>query len=133
VGVARRSVPRSRVRSSSSSTCSNTRSSTGNGACNCAGNSASTGISNGATHHARTATMPESNLSYTLTYFDFPGRGEPVRLAFAIGGIPFENRTVTGAEFAAMKVPLAGEARADAWPSPSQCWPRPNPGPSRVY
>lgn len=36
----------------------------------------------------------------TLTYFDFHGgRGEPARLAFAIGGIAFEDRRFAGAEF----------------------------------
>ena len=40
----------------------------------------------------------------TLVYFDFHGgRGEPARLALSIGGVPFEDRRVTFAEWSAMK------------------------------
>jgi prostaglandin-H2 D-isomerase / glutathione transferase len=36
----------------------------------------------------------------TLTYFNFHGgRGEPIRLALHVGGIPFEDRRFAGAEF----------------------------------
>jgi glutathione S-transferase len=40
----------------------------------------------------------------TLVYFDFHGgRGEPARLALSIGGVPFEDKRVTFAEWSAMK------------------------------
>jgi glutathione S-transferase len=39
-----------------------------------------------------------------LTYFDFDGgRGEPVRLALHIGGIPFEDRRVAGKDWPALR------------------------------
>jgi len=39
-----------------------------------------------------------------LSYFDFNGgRGEPIRLALAIGGIPFEDHRVKGADWPALK------------------------------
>jgi glutathione S-transferase len=34
-----------------------------------------------------------------LTYFDIPGRAEPIRLALLIGGIPFEEQLVPFAEW----------------------------------
>ncbi|TXH89455.1 MAG: glutathione S-transferase [Rhodoferax sp.] len=40
----------------------------------------------------------------TLTYFDFNGgRAEPARLAFAIGGIPFEDKRFAFPEFAEVR------------------------------
>lgn len=40
----------------------------------------------------------------TLTYFDFHGgRAEPARLAFAIGGIPFEDKRFAFPEFAEVR------------------------------
>lgn len=42
--------------------------------------------------------------NYKLSYFDFHGgRGEPVRIAFSIGGIPFEDDRVPFAEWRARK------------------------------
>ena len=42
--------------------------------------------------------------NYKLSYFDFHGgRGEPVRLAFSIGGIPFEDDRIPFAEWGARK------------------------------
>ncbi len=41
---------------------------------------------------------------YTLTYFDIDGgRAEPIRLAFHIGGIEFEDRRISFDEFAEMR------------------------------
>jgi glutathione S-transferase len=43
----------------------------------------------------------------TLTYFDFPGsRGEEVRLALAIAGVPFTDRRIDRAAFARLKPDL---------------------------
>ena len=40
----------------------------------------------------------------TLTYFDFHGgRGEPARLAFAVGGIPFDDKRFAYPEFAVIR------------------------------
>lgn len=41
-----------------------------------------------------------------LTYFDSPGRAEPLRIALHIAGIPFEDRRVKFPEFAALKATL---------------------------
>jgi len=42
--------------------------------------------------------------NYKLTYFDMhAGRGEPIRLAFAIGGIPFKDDRVSFEEWPARK------------------------------
>jgi len=41
--------------------------------------------------------------SLTLTYFDAPGRAESVRVALFIAGVPFEDRRLSFAEFAALK------------------------------
>ncbi|CAD7699182.1 unnamed protein product [Ostreobium quekettii] len=41
-----------------------------------------------------------------LTYFDARGRAEATRLALCIGGIEFEDKRVTGDEFAALKPTL---------------------------
>lgn len=38
-----------------------------------------------------------------LTYFDAPGRGEPIRVALFIGGVAFEDHRVQFPEFAALK------------------------------
>jgi glutathione S-transferase len=38
-----------------------------------------------------------------LTYFGFPGRAEPIRLAFYIGGIDYENETLDFPAFGAKK------------------------------
>ncbi|EER15147.1 Glutathione S-transferase, putative [Perkinsus marinus ATCC 50983] len=40
---------------------------------------------------------------YTLHYFDVPGAAEPIRLAFAVSGIPFKDRRIPFAEFPAIK------------------------------
>ena len=46
----------------------------------------------------------ESRARLKLTYFDFHGgRGEPARLALAIGGIPFEDERVPFADWARRK------------------------------
>merc|ERR1712137_216846 len=39
----------------------------------------------------------------TLTYFGVPGRAEPIRLAFFIGGIEFEDTRITYPEFGGLK------------------------------
>lgn len=41
-----------------------------------------------------------SNSKLTLTYFPFGGKAEPIRLAAAVGGIPFTNKVLTFPEFA---------------------------------
>ncbi|KAF1335298.1 Glutathione s-transferase, partial [Globisporangium splendens] len=41
-----------------------------------------------------------------LTYFPRPGRGEPIRLALHIGGIPFEDERITPEELAVRKPSL---------------------------
>lgn len=38
-----------------------------------------------------------------LTYFDSPGRAEPVRVALRLGGVPFDDVRLTFPEFAAAK------------------------------
>eukprot|EP01124_Arcella_intermedia_P024516 TRINITY_DN4148_c0_g2_i6.p1 TRINITY_DN4148_c0_g2~~TRINITY_DN4148_c0_g2_i6.p1 ORF type:complete len:212 (-),score=56.19 TRINITY_DN4148_c0_g2_i6:372-1007(-) len=40
---------------------------------------------------------------YKLHYFDMPGRGEPIRLAFRIGGIQFEDARIPFAEWGQKK------------------------------
>ena len=46
-----------------------------------------------------TGTFPK----LTLTYFPIMGRAEPIRLAAAIGGVPFTNKAVTREEWAGIK------------------------------
>ena len=41
--------------------------------------------------------------TYTLTYFDVRGRAEPIRLLLAYAGIPFEDRGLSGDEWAKEK------------------------------
>ncbi|KAF4047186.1 Glutathione S-transferase C-terminal domain [Phytophthora infestans] len=41
--------------------------------------------------------------SIRLTYFNFGGRAEPVRLALYVGGVPFEDKRLTREEFGALK------------------------------
>ena len=41
--------------------------------------------------------------SYKLTYWEGPGRAEPVRLAFVVGGIPFEDVRVDYQRVASMR------------------------------
>ncbi|CAM9640351.1 unnamed protein product [Choristocarpus tenellus] len=53
--------------------------------------------------------------TYKLTYFDFAGRAEPIRQAFVIAGIPFEDKRVSFAEFGAMKE--SGDLRWGTVPS----------------
>jgi glutathione S-transferase len=38
-----------------------------------------------------------------LTYFDGPGRAEPIRVALRLGGLPFEDHRLTFPEFMAAK------------------------------
>ena len=38
-----------------------------------------------------------------LTYFDIKGKAEPVRLALAVGGVPFEDRRLQRGEWAELK------------------------------
>lgn len=46
-------------------------------------------------------------IDYTLSYFDMAGsRGEEVRLAFAIAGVPFHDNRISRDAFAAMKPDL---------------------------
>ncbi|KAG5180179.1 hypothetical protein JKP88DRAFT_166894 [Tribonema minus] len=42
-------------------------------------------------------------MSYTLHYFNFSGRGEPLRLALAICGVPFVDKRISGKELMAGK------------------------------
>lgn len=41
-----------------------------------------------------------------ITYFDFKGRAEPIRLALVVGGIEFEDTRLTAEEFQAIKPSL---------------------------
>ena len=43
---------------------------------------------------------------FTLTYFRFANRAEPIRLAFAIGKIPFTNKVIQFQDFGALKSSL---------------------------
>lgn len=40
---------------------------------------------------------------YVLTYFDSRGRAEPIRLVFALAGVPYDDKGVSGDEWAKMK------------------------------
>jgi len=42
-------------------------------------------------------------MAYKLTYFDFRGKGELVRLLFAQLGVPYEDVRVQRSEWPAMK------------------------------
>ncbi|KAJ9465834.1 Glutathione S-transferase 4 [Diplonema papillatum] len=42
-----------------------------------------------------------------VSYFPFPGRGEPVKLALAVGGIPFEDNMLPPPAWGAMKAKVA--------------------------
>ncbi|KAG3110488.1 hypothetical protein PI125_g9982 [Phytophthora idaei] len=41
--------------------------------------------------------------SIKLTYFNFGGRARPIRLAFYVGGVPFEDNRVSNEEFGALR------------------------------
>lgn len=43
---------------------------------------------------------------HTLVYFAIGGRGEPIRLSFAIGGLPFTNKVMDFSDFKAAKPAL---------------------------
>jgi len=45
----------------------------------------------------------QTNKKLKLTYFDIEGAGEPVRLAFILAGIPFEDERVTFPQWADLK------------------------------
>eukprot|EP00047_Mylnosiga_fluctuans_P024486 m.161850 g.161850 ORF g.161850 m.161850 type:complete len:208 (+) comp9870_c0_seq1:206-829(+) len=45
---------------------------------------------------------------FKLIYFNFPGRAEAIRLAFAYGGIPFEDVRVERAEWPTVKATVPG-------------------------
>jgi hypothetical protein len=43
------------------------------------------------------------NSEIKLIYFDTEGRAEPIRLALFVGGIPFEDKRISGEEFGLLK------------------------------
>lgn len=47
--------------------------------------------------------LPHDTPKLKLTYFPFPGRAEPIRLAFYIGGIDFEDERLSFDEFGKVK------------------------------
>ncbi|KAE9092261.1 hypothetical protein PF010_g17874 [Phytophthora fragariae] len=47
--------------------------------------------------------LPHNTPKLKLTYFPLPGRAEPIRLAFYIGGIDFEDERLSFDEFAEVK------------------------------
>lgn len=48
-----------------------------------------------------------------LTYFNMPGRAEPVRLALKINGVDFEDNRISGPEFGALRQSDALPQRAN--------------------
>jgi len=46
------------------------------------------------------AAMPNT---YKLTYFNFTGRAETIRLIFAAGGVQFEDNRIDGPAWGALK------------------------------
>ncbi|RLN93483.1 hypothetical protein BBJ28_00008657 [Nothophytophthora sp. Chile5] len=50
--------------------------------------------------------MPHGLPKLKLKYFDFPGRGDPIRMVLKIGGIPFEDVRIPRDEFNATKASL---------------------------
>eukprot|EP00419_Tripos_fusus_P007939 CAMPEP_0172678660 /NCGR_PEP_ID=MMETSP1074-20121228/15566_1 /TAXON_ID=2916 /ORGANISM="Ceratium fusus, Strain PA161109" /LENGTH=223 /DNA_ID=CAMNT_0013496743 /DNA_START=31 /DNA_END=702 /DNA_ORIENTATION=+ len=44
--------------------------------------------------------------TYKLTYFPITGLGEPIRMTFALAGIPLEDERVPGADWGALKATL---------------------------
>ena len=42
-------------------------------------------------------------VKYTLVYFDAPGRAEVSRILFALADVEYEDRRVTGEEWAKLK------------------------------
>ncbi|CAM9858884.1 unnamed protein product [Choristocarpus tenellus] len=53
--------------------------------------------------------------TYKLTYFNIAGRAEPIRQAFVIANIPFEDYRIPSAEFRAKKA--SGDLRWGTVPS----------------
>lgn len=53
--------------------------------------------------------------SLRLSYFNYCGRAEYIRLALVVGGVPFEDRRLTAEEQAAMKAGTAGHGTCGAW------------------
>ena len=48
-------------------------------------------------------TTASSSPPLALTYFDFAGPAEPVRMALAMTGQPWEDNRITFSEFSALK------------------------------
>ena len=49
--------------------------------------------------------MP-SECELTLTYFNFPGRADPLHMAAAIGKIPFVNKAIAWKDLKSFQAPL---------------------------